>query len=144
MKKKSFLVLICFMSLMFFGSTLHGQGTKRTITLPSGDVVCDLNGEWDSFAEHYGEWSQNGSAPNVFNITQRGSSFVAIRMKGALGGLFPPGSKAVSGELDKSGFKKVQIMTMEGPLDSKGQISDDGNKIVIDEGLKIKITLTRK
>jgi hypothetical protein len=47
MVKKTFLVLICFIGLIIFVSTLHGQGSKKTITLPSGEVVCDLNGEWD-------------------------------------------------------------------------------------------------
>jgi hypothetical protein len=52
MVKKTFLVLICFMSLIIFISTLHGQGSKKTITLPSGEVVCDLNGEWDALYEN--------------------------------------------------------------------------------------------
>ncbi len=54
MVKKTFLVLICFIGLIIFVSTLHGQGSKKTITLPSGEVVCDLNGEWVAFVEHYG------------------------------------------------------------------------------------------
>jgi len=41
------LVLICFTSLIIFITTLHGQGLKKTITLPNGEVVCDLIGILD-------------------------------------------------------------------------------------------------
>jgi hypothetical protein len=54
------------------------------------------------------------------------------------------GSQSLQGELDKNGFKKVQIMAGGIPLNSEGQISDDGNKIVIDDGRKCRLTLTRK
>jgi len=142
MVKKTFLVLICFIGLIIVISTLYGQGSKKTITLPSGEVVWDLNGEWDAFIENYGPWSQYGTYSDVFKITQQGSSFLAIRMKG--NPWLPAGSEGARGELDKNGFKKVQIISAIGPLDSKGQISDDGNKIVIDDGEKARQTLTRK
>src|SRR4030042_2196492 len=126
MVKKMVFVLICFISLIIFMSTLHGQGSKKTITLRNGEVVWDLNGEWDVLIESvYG-----GTTRDVFKITQQGSSFVAIRMMG--NPYMPPGSEGARGELDKNGFKKVQIMSGFGLLDSKGQISDDGNKMVID------------
>jgi len=34
------------------------KGSKNTITLPNGDVIWDLNGEWNALYEHYGtmEW----------------------------------------------------------------------------------------
>ena len=38
MVKKTFLALICFISLIILISTLHGQGSKKTITLPNGEV----------------------------------------------------------------------------------------------------------
>ena len=56
----------------------------------------------------------------------------------------PKGSEAIKGELDKSGFKKVQIISAMGPLDSKGKISEDGNKMIIDDGEKARGTYTRK
>jgi len=139
MVKKTFLVVICFIGLMIFMSTLHGQGSKKTITLPSGEVVCDLNGEWEAFVENYG--TSGGSYPQIEKITQTGSSFVAIRM------IDDPwnrkGSQSLQGELDKSGIKKVTIFAFSGPEEAKGQISDDGNKIIIDDG-KHRLTLTRK
>ena len=142
MVKKTFLVLICFIGLIIFVSTLHGQGSKKTITLPSGEVIWDLNGEWDVFFEHYGSHPFPGTYPQIFRITQTGSSFVAIRM------IDDPynfkGSQSLQGELDKSGIKKVTILTTYAPLDAKAQISNDGNKIVIDDGKEHRLTLTRK
>ena len=144
MAKKTFFVLICFISLIIFVSTLHSQGSKKTITLPSGEVVCDLNGEWDVFVENYGPRSEFGSYPSVYKITQQGSSFMAIRMIQTPWGEHR-GSTAIRGEFDKSGFKKVQIIsTGMGPLDCKGQISEDGNKMIIDDGESARVTLTRK
>ena len=113
------------------------------MTLPSGEVVCDLNGEWDVFIECYGPWKEFGSYPQIVKITQKGSSFVGIRMIDDQ--YNPKGSQSLRGELDKSGFKKVQFLTTtRGPIDAKGLISEDGNKMIIDDGKKIKATFTRK
>ena len=142
MVKKTFFVLICFIGLIIFVSTLHGQGSKKTITLPSGEVVWDLNGEWDVFIEHYGPFEGGGNFPQIVKITQTGSSFVGIRMMEQP--WMPKGSEAIRGELDKSGFKKVQLIAMVGPLDSKGKINEDGNKMIIDDGEKLRHTYTRK
>lgn len=142
MVKKTFLVLICLISSIIFISTLHGQGSKKAITLPSGEVVWDLNGEWDTFVENYGRQAFAGSYPQITKITQTGSSFVGVRM------IDDPwnfkGSQSLQGELDKSGIKKVTILSLAGLMEAKGQISDDGNKIVIDNGEYIRVTLTRK
>jgi hypothetical protein len=143
MVKKTFLVLICFIGLIIFVSTLHGQGSKKTITLPSGEVVCDLNGEWDVFVENYGPRSEFGSYPSVYKVTQQGSSFMAIRMLQTPSGTHR-GTTAIRGELDKSGFKKVQLITPMEYSDCKGQISEDGKKMIIDDGEKFRVTLTRK
>jgi hypothetical protein len=143
MVKKTFLVLICFIGLIIFISTLHGQGSKKTVTLPNGEVVCDLNGEWDVFVENYGPRSDFGSYPSVYKITQQGSSFMAIRMI-QTPSLTQSGTTAIRGELDKSGFTKVQLITPMEYSDCKGQISEDGNKMIIDDGEKFRVTLTRK
>jgi hypothetical protein len=113
------------------------------MTLPSGEVVWDLNGEWDVLIEGYGAWSTIGSFKQISKITQEGSSFVGIRMIDDQ--YNPKGSQSLRGELDKSGFKKVQFLTTtRGPIDAKGLISEDGNKMIIDDGKKIKATFTRK
>ncbi len=137
------IVLVTIISLLYLAYAQTAEkGSKRTITLPNGEVVWDLNGEWDVFIENYGLWSQYGSYPQIVKITQEGGAFVGIRMIDDSWN--PKGRESIRGELDKSGFKKVQIMSGVGPLDSKGQISEDGNKIIIDDGEKARHTLTRK
>lgn len=143
MAKKIFLVLMCFMSVMFFASTSHGQSAKKTHTLPNGEVVLDVSGEWDVLVENYGPWSFAGSYPQLVKMTQTGSSFVGIRMKDDPWN--PKGTEAIRGELDKNGLKKVQMVsTKSGPIDAKGKISEDGKKMVIDNGERAKATYTRK
>jgi hypothetical protein len=115
---------------------------KKTITLPNGEAVLDMNGEWDAVSENYGAWDVFGTHHDVFKITQEGNFFVAIRMMG--NPYMPAGTTGTRGELDKNGFKKVLIVTFTGPIPAKGQISEDGNKIVIDEGEVVRQTLIRK
>jgi hypothetical protein len=146
MVKKAFLLLICLFSLMVFISTLHGQGSKKTISLPSGDVIWDLNGEWDVIIENYGRWAHYGIYSNVFRITQTDSAFNGIRLKDN-----PPpslgraGTPSLQGELEKKGFKRVEIVNPLGNiLPGKGQISEDGNKISVHVPEYARLTLTRK
>jgi hypothetical protein len=120
------------------------QGTKNTLSLPSGEVVWDLNGEWDASVVNYGEQASSGSYPQLFKITQTGSSFKGSRM------IDDPwnksGTEGLRGELQKSGFKNVMIVSSQGPMyiHADGQISDDGNKMVVDVFMKVKVTYTRK
>ena len=140
-------ILIGFLGCAGGSSTLQSeskllQGSKNTLTLPNGDVVWDLNGEWDSYSEAYGIWAGGGVFSGVCKMTQTGSSFVGIRMitTGTLG----KGSVSVRGELDKNGFKWVQYETANGTLNCSGKISKDGNKMEIDDGQRYKVTYTRK
>ncbi len=143
MVRKILVVLLFFVGLIIFTFTLHGQGSKKTITLPSGEVVWDLNGEWDVRVENYGVWIMGGSYPQIWKITQTGSSFVAVRMIDDPSN--PKGSEGTRGELDKSGFKKLQIISSaQGAFDAKGKISEDGNKMEIDCANRAKVTATRK
>ncbi len=118
------------------------DGMPNTVTLSNGEVVYDLNGEWNSFVEAYGPWKMYGTHRNIIKITQTGSSLVGILMMDDR--YYSKGWVSIRAELDKSGFKKVEMLTNLGTLDSKGQISDDGNKILIDDGEKRRMTLTRK
>lgn len=91
----------------------------------------------------YGEASDVGSWRRICKITQEGSSFVGVRM------MDDPynkkGSQNLRGEIDKRGFKNVQLVTtLMGSIDAKGQISEDGNKMIIDDGVRVKVTFTRK
>ena len=142
MVKRIFALFVCFIGLTIFISILNCQASMKTIRLPDGEAVWDLNGEWDVFVELYGQWSTFGNWKQICKITQEGGSFVSVRM------IDDPynrkGSQNLRGELDKSGFKKVQIITSMGPLDAKGTISEDGNKMIIDDGEKARGTYTRK
>jgi hypothetical protein len=142
MVKKTFLVLICFIGLIIFVSTLYGQGSKKTITLPSGEVVWDLNGKWEVFTENYGEWNQYGSYSTIVEITQKGSSFVAVRMTD--NPWYKKGSVLMRGKLDKNGVKEAEAVFHFGDFNMKGQILDNGNKMIFDDGEKVRVTYTRK
>ncbi len=147
MVKKTFIVLICFIGLIIFVSTLHSQGSKKTITLPSGEVVCDLNGEWDALYENLGVSSMVGNLKDMLKITQQGGSFVGVKMIGTA--WVPKDAVSIKGELDKNGIKNVRVvLSTASPYDEvsecKAQISEDGNKIIIDGGERIRVTLTRK
>jgi len=138
-------VLICFIGLIIFVSTLHAQGSKKTITLPSGEVVCDLNGEWDALYENFGIASMAGNLTDIVRITQQGGSFVGVKMIGTA--WVPKDAVSIRGELDKNGIKNVRVVTStlrDDVLDCKGQISEDGNKIIIERAERIRVTLTRK
>src|SRR4030067_78082 len=124
MVKKIFVVLVCFIGSIIFISTLNGQGSKKTITLPSGEVVCDLNGEWDTLYENLGAFQQRyGNLTDILKITQHGGSFVGVKMIGTI--WTPKGAVSITGELDKNGFKNVQVhFQASSPADCKGQISE--------------------
>jgi alpha-beta hydrolase superfamily lysophospholipase len=126
------------------------------LQLPSGETVWDLSGDWDTLIENYGPGARHGTGPNVYRITQTGSTFHAIRTNDdplltkeiSEHGHAPwgrAGSPSLQGEVEKTGFEHVQIVYGSGGrvLPSTGHISEDGKKIVIDNGLYIKVTLTR-
>jgi hypothetical protein len=142
MVKKFFLFIVILTTVITLTFIAYSETAKKTLTLPSGETVCDLNGEWNVLVENYGPAIDFGSYPQIWKITQKGSSFTAVRM------IDDPfnkkGRQAVEGELDKSGIKKVVILTGYGPRDAKGQISDNGNRIVIDDGQQVRLTATRK
>jgi hypothetical protein len=115
---------------------------KKTITLPNGDVILNMNGEWDVYVSHLRPENQ-ALEGGITKIKQTGSSFVGISMNALMA--FRKGSEQIKGELDKSGFKQVQIISSRfGNSDAKGQISEDGNRIIIDDGENLKLTFTRK
>jgi hypothetical protein len=153
MVKKTFLVLICLISLIIFVSVLYGQGSKKTVILPSGEAVCDLNGEWDALYENLGAYSWVGNLNDMLKITQQGGSFVGVKMIGTA--YVPKDAVSIKGELDKNGIKNVRVvvqtayyngrvLTIDEVSECKAQISEDGNKIIIDGGERIRVTLTRK
>jgi len=138
---KYVVLFICSLAIFAWIGLAEAQKAK-TVKLPNGEEVVDISGEWDDHIENYGPWSGYGKYSNILKITQEGNLFVGIRMKNDR--WHKAGSEAIRGELDKDGIKKVQIMSGMGPLDAKGKISENGNKIIIDNGEKARLTLIRK
>jgi hypothetical protein len=137
MRSKIYLLVVMVMALTLTItlvptlSSAEEQGWTKTITLPSGEVVCDLNGEWDGLWQDKGGWTSLGRLKSVIKITQEGNSFEGIR-KVAGSPYAMEGTLAIEGELDKNGFKKVTfIYPGRNSETCKGKISKDGNKIEI-------------
>ena len=145
MRRKIVLFSLVFTAVFFHLCLAHAQTAEKekewakTITLPSGKVIYDLNGEWAVCCENYGPWEHHGIYPDIVEIKQEGASFVGIRLIGSR-----KGSESIRGELDETGFKKIQRITGMGPLDSKGKILSLGNKIIVDDGEKARGTFIRR
>ena len=136
-------VVLFIISLAIFAWIGLAQAQKaKTVQLPNGEEVVDIRGEWDVHEENYGPWSTLGNYPNIFKIELQGNSFVGVRMMDDMQA--SAGTTAIQGELDKDGIKKVQIRRHSQALDAKAQISEGGNKIIIDDGEKARLILIRK
>jgi hypothetical protein len=138
------IVAIAMIAFLYAAQAQTGEKKwKKTITLPNGDVILDMNGEWDVYVSHLRPGSYTAVEGGITKITQTGSSFVGISMNALVA--FRKGSEQLKGELDKSGFKQLQIISgAMGNSDAKGQISEDGNQVIIDDGERFRLTLTRK
>ena len=148
MARRIGVVLIVAIAMIAFFYTAQAQTGekkwKKTITLPNGDVILNMNGEWDVYVSYLRPAAgYQGLEGGKTKITQTGSSFVGISMNALIA--FRKGSEIIKGELTKSGFKQVQIISgLFGNLDAKGQINEDGNRIIIEDGENLKLTFTRK
>ena len=151
MKKLQIALIVIFVFLLVFVSFSISQsqdikklkaGMPNTVTLSNGEVVYDLNGEWEVSVEHYGPWAQFGVVSDISEIKQEGASFVGVTLLGTPRS--PKGSEKLRGELDKSGFKKVYVLTGAGPIGLNGEILNNGNKMIFDDGTKIRLTYTKK
>ena len=146
MKTKIVIALLGIAAVLAWAGVAGAQTAAPTpkLQLPSGEIVWDLSGDWDTFHENFGEKVRFGNYPNAFRITQTGSEFSAIRLKdNPLPSPGRAGSPSLRGELAKMGFNKVWIVDSGGTSwESKGQISEDGKKIVI-EAEPYRVTLTR-
>jgi hypothetical protein len=147
MKPKLIIGLLTVAAVLAWTGVVGAQAAPATpkVQLPSGETVWDLSGDWEAFIENYGLNKAAGTYPNVYRITQTGGAFQAIRLRDT-----PPtapgkaGSLSLQGELEGTGFKGVAIVLGSGDvLPSKGQITEDGKQIVIDDGFMQRVTLTR-
>ena len=118
------------------------EGMPNTVKLSDGEIVYDLNGEWNSFVEAYGPWKMYGAHQNIIRIKQSGCYIVGVLVRDDV--YYAKGSKSIIAELAKDGFRKIEMLTNLGTLDATGQISDNGNKILLDDGEKRRMTLTRR
>ncbi len=147
MLKRVFLFLIILVAPLTFISIAYSQMEKKTITLPSGELVCDLNGEWGALFERYLPFTTKevvAGYKEIIKITQKGNEFVGIRLIGTewLG----KGTEAIRGKLDRNEFKEIQLLfkPSSGWQDCNGELSKDCNKMVLDNGKDWKATLERK
>jgi hypothetical protein len=152
-KKTSIAPVLVFALLIAFASFAIAQmaekGWKKTVTLPSGEVILDMSGEWDSHGEFYGGMSWIPPVSDILTITQEGTTFIGIKQIGSQ--YVPKGAETIKGELDRDGFKAVYVYMASYPMDGtfewvpcKWEISENGNKVVLDCGERLERTLTRR
>ena len=147
MKTKVVIAVLTVAAILAWTGLAAAQAAPATpkVQLPSGETVWDLSGDWEALVENYGPAARDGTCSNAYRITQTGSTFSAIRLKA----IPPPstsqaGSPSLRGELAGNGFKRVEVVTGSGsPAPCKGQISEDGKKVILDDGWSVKVTLTR-
>jgi hypothetical protein len=134
-------ILILTILIIFSTAYTEEKGWKKTITLPNGEVVCDLNGTWDYEFNGLTEL-KTWSVTDVIEIKQEGGSFKGIRLRGNQ--FAEKGQVAVEGEMDKNGIKRMYHQLF-GPANDffKAKLSKDGKKIEIND-LRFTVELSRK
>jgi hypothetical protein len=143
MARRTFSFLCVLVVMLIFTSMAYSQTEKHTVRLPGGELVCDLNGEWNTLYEPYGPMQHFGNIKSMIKITQQGNMFVGKSLIST--GFTPAGTEKIRGELDKDGIRKVQITRPDKDWsDGKVEMSKDCNKIVIDDSDGLKMTLERK
>ena len=154
MQKRMSPVLTVSILMVFFFCVAHaqmaGKAWEKTVTLPSGEVILDISGEWDFQCEFYGPFHFVKPTTYSANITQKGSSFSGVTLTDTK--WQPKGTETIKGELDRDGFKAVyKQVHARGTFDNVyvfepcgWKISENGNKIMLDCGERIRATLTRK
>ena len=143
MSKTIFRLIVIFSVTLLFTLTVYSQPDVKTVTLPSGEVVCNLNGEWNAQYEHYGPLEWVGNIKGVLVIVQEGNTFVGKTTKDTQWSA--KGTDKIRGEIDKQGLKKAQysVPTM-GWQDTKCEMNKDCNKIILDTGIGVKAILERR
>jgi hypothetical protein len=143
MVRKISLFLFILVVMLTSVSIAYSQTEKNTVRLPSGELVCDLNGEWNTLYEPYGPMQHFGNIKSMIRITQQGNMFVGKSLIDT--GFTPAGTEKIRGELDKDGVKKVQLTRPDKDWsDGKAEMSKDCNKILIDDSDGLRIILERK
>jgi hypothetical protein len=100
------------------------KGMPNTKTLSTGEMVYDINGEWDAITD-----GGFGKMENILKITQEGNKFVGIKLIG--NEHKPKGSETIKGRLEKDGFLFFFLKTVSGWTPSTVKIGEKCNKIEI-------------
>jgi hypothetical protein len=136
-------LLLAFPFALVASAEMTTKGWERTVTLPSGEVILDMSGEWDVRVEYYRAYSGLRSHTLTVAITQAGNTFVAVRQTETP--WWGKGTEAIKGELDTGGFKTVHVNRSDvGWTPCTWKISDNGNRLVLDDGRVITSTFTRR
>lgn len=143
MAKKIFLSPLILVGMLTLMSAAYSQTDQHRVVLPSGELICDLNGEWDALYEPYGPMQMYGNIKSRIKITQQGNMFVGKSLVST--GFTPAGTEKIRGELDKDGIKKAQLTRPDKDWsDGKSEMSKDCNKMVMDDSDGLKMTFERK
>ena len=115
----------------------------KTVTLSSGEVVLDMNGEWARNSFGYGTFSWYDGGRDTLTLKQDGNMFVAIRQVASR--WVPAGAETFKGELNKDGFKVVSAYIGSEAVDGTfvweecmWEISERGNKVKLECGERIR------
>jgi hypothetical protein len=134
MKKTILIWSICVVVIAAFALNQNvGSADKKPLP-PSAKKVINISGEWEVTVQNLNARSMWGTYPQVFQITQQGSSFTGIRLKDeprpAHG---KAGEKCMEGEVDKNGIKKIEMIDPYGNrMPAVCKISEDGKAMSID------------
>ena len=146
MKSAFAILMICFVFVACGEEILPlkplQKGMPNTITLSTGDVVYDINGEWDAIDD-----GPFGKMEDILKITQEGNKFVVIILNGNAN--WDKGDELIKGELVKNGFKSIKRNTYNRGWLSEtiGKIDEGCNKMVVKTDMGVTnliITLNRK
>jgi hypothetical protein len=147
----SIITVFCvFTCALVAGVVLAQGGWEKTVTLPSGEKVLDMRGEWDALIELSERYKLFGKPePNILLITQEGNTFSAVQQ--IEGKMLPKGTEKLKGVLYKDGFKEVQLYAIRPHQTPQfawvpvtWEISENGNKIVFVLEDVVTWTLTRR
>ena len=154
MHKRSAALVIAFAIIVVFPSFSIAQqeekGWEKNVTLQSGEVVLDMSGEWDMLQEGYGPFDFRGPLRDILTIRQEGVTFISVKQIGSQ--WVPKGAETIKGVLNRDGFKTVfhyikakEWWTGEFIWEPcKWDITEKGNKVVLDCGNRIRATLFRR
>ena len=140
--KKTAASVICALVMFAWIGAARLTQAAEFVTLPNGEEVMDIRGNWDAEFENYGPWSQYGSYPGTIEIILDGNTFVGKRLTATK--YHAADTECFRCELDSSGITKLQLMTRLGPIEAKGQLGNDGKRLTFDDGEKTRSTMTKQ